>query len=90
MTQQKILQEPDTGVDISVIIPVYNEEKNLPTLCNELLTELEKLDRSHELIFILDGCTDRSKEIIAGYKPKISGIKIISFPRNYGQTRFNL
>ena len=49
-------------VDLSIIVPVYNEEGNVELLYNEIVDSLSGYDRSYELVFIDDGSTDRSFE----------------------------
>lgn len=65
---------------LSVIIPVYNEEKMVGQVIEELKNELNKLDLEYEIIVVNDGSTDRSKEILM----KISNIKIIEHLENRG------
>jgi glycosyltransferase involved in cell wall biosynthesis len=76
----------DTRVDLTLLIPVYNEESNLQQLYDELNAVLKQLHRTYEILFILDGCTDRSEQIIDEIKQKDAHIKKIVFGRNYGQT----
>ena len=66
---------------LSVIVPVYNEEKNVATLHAELVQTLQSLGRPYELLFINDGSTDGT---LAELK-KIRGITIFNLNRNYGQ-----
>ena len=69
-------------INISVIIPVYNEEKNVSILHNSLKKVLDKLKRTYEIIFIDDGSDDNTlKELV-----KLKKIKIIKFRKNFGQT----
>lgn len=74
---------------LSVIVPFYNEESNLEKLYKELIDVLAKLDMETEIVFVDDGSTDGSVEILNGAIKKRggkSGIKIIRFRRNFGQT----
>ena len=72
--------------DVSFVIPVYNEEKNLRVLYGELIAAGDTLRRSYEIVFVDDGSTDGSfpalREIQAG-DPRV---KIIRLRRNFGQT----
>jgi len=68
---------------LSVVIPVYNEEKNIPVLLEELAQHLAPYD--YELIFIDDGCVDKSYEILKEKRESNRKIKIIRFNGNYGQ-----
>ncbi|MEK6779068.1 MAG: glycosyltransferase, partial [Candidatus Deferrimicrobiota bacterium] len=52
---------------ISVVIPVYNEEKNLPLLMDRLEASLRPMGRPFEIIFVDDGSRDRSLEILRSF-----------------------
>jgi polyisoprenyl-phosphate glycosyltransferase len=68
----------------SIVIPVFNEEQILPELLRRLTVVLDQLDGSAELIFVDDGGTDRSLEIIRGYRERDERICYLSFARNFG------
>ncbi len=73
-------------VQVSVVIPVYNEEANLPTLFERLYPVLDGLGRSYEIIFTNDGSHDRSFELLAAQhaaRPDVT--RVIDFNANYGQ-----
>ena len=80
-------------MDISVVIPLYNEEESLPELYEWIERVMEENDYSFEVIFISDGSTDKSWPIIEGLasksayehggRPTVKGIK---FRRNYGKS----
>ena len=65
----------------SIIIPVYNEEENIEVFYNRLIKVLKNLHKSYEVIFVNDGSTDNSLNILK----KIRDIRIISLTRNFGQ-----
>jgi len=71
---------------LSVIIPVFNEEENLFPLVQELVLTLNSLGKLWEIIFVDDGSTDKSPEILISIKEKFSDIQIITFNKNFGQT----
>ena len=73
-------------MEISVIIPVYNEEKNIRPLCDEISEVLGKYGRSYEVIFINDGSTDNTLQELTGIKQSDPHLKIIDLNRNFGQT----
>lgn len=69
---------------ISVVVPVYNEEKNLPLLMDRLESALRPMGRPYEVLFVDDGSRDRSLEILLGFAGR-SGVRVIELTRNYGQ-----
>lgn len=71
---------------LSVLIPVFNEEENVSPLFDRLIIALEKTGRPYEVIFIDDGSSDGTLEILLDISRKNPNIKIISFSRNFGQT----
>lgn len=87
--QLKIGQPPGPrtdGPDISVFLPVYNEEPNLRPLHAKLNEALKTLGRSAEIVYVDDGSTDQSLKIlrdIAEFDPRV---RVIALRRNYGQT----
>lgn len=73
-------------VEVSVVIPVYNEEGNLPTLFARLYPVLDALGRTYEIIFTNDGSADRSYDLLAAQhaaRPDVT--KVIDFKSNAGQ-----
>ena len=73
-------------VDLSVLIPVYNEESVLPILFERLYPVLDALDRSYEVVFIDDGSKDRSPELLHqrhAQRPDVTRVLFLSF--NAGQ-----
>ena len=71
---------------ISIIVPVYNEEENIPILFDEIVKTMEKFEPNFELIFVNDGSRDQSLEIIKELREKDKRIKYIDFRKNFGQT----
>jgi len=69
---------------ISIVLPVYNEEGNIQVLYDKIVIELSKLPYTYEFIFVLDGCTDRSEEIVTRLMDKDPNIRLVSFTRNFG------
>jgi glycosyltransferase involved in cell wall biosynthesis len=70
----------------SVIIPLYNERESLGELHRQLTTVLEGTAAGHELIFVDDGSTDGSVDVLRGLRERDRRVKIISFRRNYGKS----
>ena len=71
---------------LSVIIPIYNEKKNIPILYQELCATLDPLGINLEILFVNDGSTDGSKEALEKLAAQDPRVKVIEFRRNYGQT----
>ncbi len=68
---------------LSVVIPVYNEEKGLEELFRQLVPVMEDMNRAYEIVLVDDGSTDRSLEILKGHAE--DNIKVVELTRNYGQ-----
>jgi undecaprenyl-phosphate 4-deoxy-4-formamido-L-arabinose transferase len=73
-----------TNVQIAVVIPVYNEEANLPVLMQRLLPVMQKLGKTYEIILIDDGSRDNSLQILQGFTQN-PNMKVVELTRNYGQ-----
>jgi glycosyltransferase involved in cell wall biosynthesis len=71
---------------LSVLIPVYNEEGNLSLLHDKLDVVLKKTKKAYEIIFVDDGSSDGTLEILLDLKEKNPNQKVVSFSRNFGQT----
>jgi len=71
-------------MDISVIIPIYNEQDNIPLLYTRVKGVLDQMEVSYELIFINDGSKDLSLSLIEALVTKDSRVKYIDFSRNFG------
>ncbi|HPS77034.1 MAG TPA: glycosyltransferase [Thermoanaerobaculaceae bacterium] len=70
---------------LSVVVPVFNEEENLPELLLRLVAALEALDHSFEVILVNDGSRDRSLELLRAAGETDPRLVVIDFNRNYGQ-----
>ena len=72
-------------VELSIVLPIYNEEENIPELFTRLTEVIESgIVRSAEIIFINDGSKDRSEELITELHNKDSRVKLINLSRNFG------
>ena len=72
--------------DLSVVIPVYNEAPNVAELYRELSGTLTAWGRPYELLFVDDGSTDATFEILAGLQARDPRLRVIQLRRNFGQT----
>ena len=73
-------------MDISIIIPLFNEEESLPELCSWIEKVMNKNNYSYEVLLIDDGSKDKSWSVIENISSKNSNIKGIKFRRNYGKS----
>lgn len=73
-------------MDISVIIPLYNEEESLPELYSWIARVMKANGYSYEVIFVNDGSTDNSWKVIEDLSKKAEEVKGIKFRRNYGKS----
>src|ERR1700730_1169178 len=83
---QEIEQEAANPVQLSIIVPVLNEEASLLELAQGLKQEMAQLGRTWEIIFINDGSTDHSDAILNDLADQDERIRVIHFRRNFGQT----
>jgi len=94
----KILDEPRTltrdetapssgdAPEVSIFLPVYNEEPNLMPLHAKLDEALKALDRSAEIVYVDDGSTDGSLKILREIAEVDARVRVVALRRNYGQT----
>ena len=74
------------AVQLSVVIPVFNEEANLPTLFGRLYPVLDGLGRRYEIVFTNDGSRDRSFELLRDQHARRPDVtRVVDFNANYGQ-----
>ena len=73
-------------IDLSILIPVYNEVENVALLADALLPALEQLGRSFEVIFVNDGSTDGTDRALEELAHGDRRVRVINFRRNVGQT----
>jgi glycosyltransferase involved in cell wall biosynthesis len=74
------------GIDISVVIPLYNERESLNELALKLVKVFQNMNVTYEVIFIDDGSTDDSFEVIKEIRHKNKRFHCIKFRRNYGKS----
>lgn len=73
-------------MDISVVIPLYNEDESLPELTTWIARVMRENSFSYEILFVDDGSTDSSWAVIEGLKKDYDAVKAIKFRRNYGKS----
>lgn len=85
-TQDIANDEPADGVFLTLIVPVFNEVENLRPLLEEIVAALENNPWSYEVLFIDDGSTDGSFELMETLRKEYPQVGAIRFRRNFGQT----
>lgn len=73
-------------IEISIIVPLYNEEESVNLLYENITNVMKDLNRKYEIIFIDDGSTDTTFVQAKAIQEKDSHLKVIKFRKNYGQT----
>jgi len=80
------LMRENHPIDISVVVPVYNEEENLPVLIPQIAEVLKPLGKTFEMIFVDDGSKDRSRRLLKKMALEYPQIRILGFKKNCGET----
>lgn len=80
------IRMPHHSPDLSLVVPVFNEEENLPILVGEIAAALAPLDRSWELLLVDDASTDGSLAVMQRLAGSDSHLRIVRHARNAGQT----
>ncbi len=78
------LQNTNFSVEVSVVIPLYNEAEIIPELIERTVKSCQDLHTSFECILINDGSTDRTLEVLVQYSSQLPQIKILNLFRNFG------
>ena len=79
-------QKGSACLDLSVVVPVLNEEESLSLLHDSLTKVLSDSDLSYEIIVVDDGSTDGSLQVLRELQAQGENLRVVSFRRNYGQT----
>ena len=74
------------AMDLSVIVPVYNEEENLEPLIQEIRSALDPLGKRYEIILVDDGSADGTYGVLSRLHKAEPRLKVLRFKRNFGQT----
>jgi glycosyltransferase involved in cell wall biosynthesis len=85
-TKTIISTKPETAPELSLFLPVLNEEDNLRPMHAKIQEALESLGKTAEVIYVDDGSTDNSLQILREIAAEDSRVRVISLRRNYGQT----
>jgi len=72
-------------VEVSIVVPVFNEEETLRELVPRLKKGCDQLDRTYEILFVDDGSRDGSFEVLREFKNEDDSIRLVKFTRNFGQ-----
>lgn len=73
-------------MDLSIVVPVYNEEENVKLFCHQLKGVLDELEESSEIIVIDDGSIDKTSAILEQLHREMKELKVIKLRTNFGQT----
>ncbi|MDY6935496.1 MAG: glycosyltransferase family 2 protein [Spirochaetota bacterium] len=73
-------------IELSIILPVFNEEKNIPLQFENIISFVDPLEINYEIIFVDDGSTDNSFGVIKEISKNDSRVKALCFRKNFGQT----
>jgi glycosyltransferase involved in cell wall biosynthesis len=78
--------EENQNIQISVVVPLFNEDESLPELHDWIVRVMAENNFSYEILFINDGSTDKSWEVIESLQAKNNQVRGIKFQRNYGKS----
>ncbi len=78
--------DPKEPLSLSIVVPVLNEEKNLPDLYKEITKSSKELNLSYEIIFVDDGSWDLSFPVLRGIQKEDPKVKVVRLRKNFGQT----
>lgn len=84
--KQEKTPEPSAPPQLSVLVPVYNEEESLPSLYEKLVEALDRLGRTWEAVLVDDGSSDKSWQLLEEMAARDHRIHCVRFVRNFGQT----
>lgn len=74
------------AVNLSVVVPIFEEEESIPLLVEMLVEELEKIGRTYEIVAVNDGSRDRSQAVLAEAAARYPQLRVVEFRTNAGQT----
>ncbi|WP_250395202.1 glycosyltransferase family 2 protein [Synechococcus sp. MU1655] len=76
----------ESSLDVSVVVPLYNEEESLPELVEQLLASLRPSGERFELVFVNDGSSDQTAEVLEQVSQEVPEVVGVLLRKNYGQT----
>ena len=79
------MEQASEGIYLSVVVPVYNEEENIPELLRRLVGSVRSIGKPAEIIFVDDGSSDRSLELLTEFRSPTVDVVVVELSRNYGQ-----
>lgn len=74
------------GIDLSIVVPLYDEEDNVTPLYERITAALSTMDKSYEILLVNDGSRDRTLQIAVDLAMRDPHLQVIDFRGNYGQT----
>jgi len=80
------MDAPESSIDLSVVLPVFNEAGSLPRLISELTEVLQQMGRPYEIVAVDDGSSDDSVGVLCRLQDSEPNLRIVEFRRNFGQT----
>ena len=79
-----LLAKNASSPELTVVVPIYNEEENLPTLYDRLVSVLEGAKIEFEILFVDDGSNDESPQMLNNLEASDNRIQVIGLARNFG------
>lgn len=76
----------DNNIDISIVIPLFNEQENVDEAYNQVKDSMSKIGVPYEIIFVDDGSRDGTLSLLKGISSADKSVKVVSFRKNFGQT----
>ena len=87
-TSGQVSHTPDTNArrrELSVVVPAFNEEENVDLVHQRLTETLKAYGKTYEIVFVEDGSTDRTFELLKSIHERDPAVRVIRFARNFGQ-----
>ena len=73
-------------MELSIVIPVYNEEENVEPLIEEINAAVRPLGKPYEIVVVDDGSRDATFSVLAGLREREPHLRVVRLKRNFGQT----